>query len=238
MTHAGELAKDLQAWVPLTVTERLRFVRTVQEYADRKLVARLLEGDGQSFDVFFNSYYPRIYRFALMRLDYDHDLAEDTAQIVLCQAISKMSTYRGEAPLFSWLCTFCRHEVSKQRKARGYPPTKVPLTEDEPAVKSALESLLSASNADPGVAAYQAELSRLVKVALDHLPTLYADSLECKYALGYSVREIADRIGKSEKATESILTRARAAFRDCFESLIHDENQQSWGGNNLSSLLR
>ncbi len=209
----------------------------MQESADSKLAARLMAGDSRSFDVFFNSYFPRIYRFALARLDNDHDLAEDTAQIVLCQAISKMSTYRGEAPLFSWLCTFCRHEISKQRKARGYAQNKILLTEDDPAIRSALESLLSATSNDPGIAAYQAELGRLVKVALDHLPALYSDSLECKYVHGLSVRDIAGRIGKSEKATESMLTRARIAFRDCFESLIHEEQQHLHNPGGISWVL-
>lgn len=209
----------------------------MRESADKKLVERLLRGDSQAFDLFFNTYFPRIYRFALVRLDHDHNLAEDTAQIVLCQAISKMSTYRGEAALFSWLCTFCRYEISKQRKARGCAQGKTPLTEDNPAVRSALESLLSATGNDPDIAAYQSELSQLVKVALDHLPALYADSLECKYVHGYSVRDIADRIGRSEKATESILTRARVAFRDCFESLIHEEQQHPGDGNRLSSVF-
>jgi len=197
----------------------------MKESADKKLAARLMQGDSQSFDVFFNSYFPRIYRFALSRLNHDHNLAEDTAQVVLCQAISKMSTYRGEAPLFSWLCTFCRYEISRQLKAQGCAPGTARLVEDDPAVRSALESLLSTSNEDPDVKAYQSELSGLVRVALDHLPALYADSLECKYVHGHSVRYIADRIGKSEKATESILTRARVAFRDCFESLIHQEQK-------------
>ncbi len=195
-----------------------------------------MQGDSRSFDVFFNGYFPRIYRFALARLDNDHNLAEDTAQVVLCQAISKMSTYRGEAPLFSWLCTFCRHEISRQRKARGYAQGSAQLTEDDPSVCAALESLLSATSDDPGVAAYKAELGRLVQVALDHLPALYADSLECKYVHGFSVREIAGRIGKSEKATESILTRARGAFRDCFESLIDDEQHRD-GNSRLSAVL-
>jgi RNA polymerase sigma-70 factor (ECF subfamily) len=205
--------------------------------ADRKLALRLLKGDKKSFDVFFNSYFPRIYRFALVRLDYDHSLAEDTAQNVLCQALSKMSTYRGEAPLFSWLCTFCRYEISKQRKSRGFQRNETTLTEDDPAVRSALESLLSVTSNDPGVATYQAELSRLVKVALDHLPALYADALESKYVHGYAVRDIAARIGKTEKATESILTRARVAFRDCFKTLIHEEWQHLHGGSQLSSVL-
>jgi len=209
----------------------------MKESADKKLVTRLLDGDSQSFDVFFNSYFPRIYRFALTRLNHDHNLAEDTAQNVLCQAISKMSTYRGEAPLFSWLCTFCRYEISKQRKAQGYAPGAARLTENDPAVRSALESLLSATGNDPDVVAYQAELGALVRVALDHLPSLYADSLECKYVRGDSVRDIADRIGKSEKATESILTRARAAFRDCFESLIREDQLFTDRGNTLSTVF-
>ena len=208
----------------------------MQENTDKKLALRLMQGDKNSFDVFFNSYFPRIYRFALVRLDHDHDLAEETAQIVLCQAISKMSTYRGEAPLFSWLCTFSRYEISKQRKARVRAQGETPLTEDDPAVRAALESLLSTTSNDPDVATYQAELSRLVCVALDHLPSLYADTLECKYVHGYSVRDIASRIGKSEKATESILTRARTAFRDCFESLVH-EKQHNPVSNTLLSCV-
>ena len=200
---------------------------TMRQNADKKLAIRLIAGDAQAFDAFFNTYFPRIYRFALVRVDHDHDIAEETAQNVLCQSLSKMTTYRGEAPLFSWLCTFARFEISKQRKARGRAQGDTPLTEDDPAVRSALESLLSASSTDPDTAVYQAELTRLVKVALDHLPALYADSLESKYVHGQSVREIAERIGKSEKATESILTRARVAFRDCFESLINEEHQAS-----------
>lgn len=209
----------------------------MQQSADKKLVERLLEGDGPSFDVFFNTYFPRIYRFALLRLDHDHNLAEDTAQIVLCQAISKMSTYRGEAPLFSWLCTFCRYEISKQRKARGFRPYQEKLAEDSPAVRSALDSLLSATGDDPDVATYQAELNQLIKVALDQLPALYADTLECKYVHGYSVRDIAGRIGKSEKATESILTRARTAFRECFVTLIHEKSKNQGEINHLSSVF-
>ncbi len=207
------------------------------EHADRKLVERLLKGDRRAFDAFFNSYFHRLYRFALARLDYDHDLAEETAQVVLCQAISKMATYRGEASLYAWMCTFCRHEISKQWKARKRAQGDTGLSEDDPEIQAALESLLSVTSHDPDVALYQTEISRLVKVALDHLPALYADTLECKYVHGLSVREIARRIGKSNKAAESILTRAREAFRDSFRSLIHEQQTELQAGQCLSSVL-
>lgn len=204
---------------------------------DRKLAKRLLDGDRGAFDVFFNGYFPRLYRFALVRLDFDKDLADETAQVVLCQAISKMSTFRGEASLFAWLCTFCRYEISKQRKARNRAQGDTPLCEEDPSVRAALESLLSVSSDDPDVAVYQGEISRLVKVALDNLPSLYADVLESKYVHELSVREIGERIGKSSKATESILTRARIAFRECFQSLVQGDSEILTGGSKLSSIL-
>ena len=206
------------------------------DIADKKLARRILEGDQQSFDVFFNTYYPRLFRFALARLDNDRDLADETAQLVLCQALSRLDSYRGEAPLFSWLCTFCRFEVSKQRKARQRAQGDTELTEDDPAVMAALDSLLAASGSDPDISVYQAEVRRLVKVAMDYLPSLYADALEAKYVNELSVNEIAALIGKSPKATESILTRAREAFRESFKSLLNTEEAND-GLQSISSLL-
>ncbi|MDX1461227.1 MAG: RNA polymerase sigma factor [Xanthomonadales bacterium] len=197
----------------------------MQQAADKRLAMRILDGDRDAFDQYFNNYFPRIYRFALTRLDHDYDLAEETAQAVLCQALSKLDTYRAEAPLFSWLCTFARHEIYSQVRARGRAQGDAPLTEEDPAVRSALESLSAFAGDNPDAAAYQAELSRFVQVTLDFLPSLYADTLEAKYVHGDPVRLIARRIGKSEKATESILTRARAAFRDAFETLVAEEQR-------------
>ena len=195
------------------------------EHAGLKLVSRLLKGDQRAFDAFFASNYPRLYRFALARLDNDHDLADETAQNVLCQAISKMSTYRGEAALLAWLLTFCRHEISKQRKARKRAQGDTPLREDDPAIRCALESLLASTGDAPDAAVYQSEIARLVKVTLDYLLSLYADALELKYVHDLPVCDIAERIGKSAKATESVLTRAREAFREAFRSLADDERQ-------------
>lgn len=209
----------------------------MQETADRKLAQRLLEGDQASFDVFFNTYYPRLFRFALVRLDNDRDLADETAQVVLCQALSRLSTYRGEAPLFSWLCTFCRFEVSKQRKARRRAQGDQPLTEDDPGVRAALDSLLAESRSDPDVEVYQGEIRRLVEVAMDHLPALYADALEAKYVRDLTVNEIAGLVGKSPKATESILTRAREAFREIFATLVEEDRNGREGRQPLASLF-
>jgi DNA-directed RNA polymerase specialized sigma24 family protein len=62
-------------------------------------------------------------------------------------------------------------------------------------------------------------VARLVHVTVDNLPAQYGRILEWRYADGSSVSEIAARLGVSYKAAESLLSRARYAFRDAFASL-------------------
>lgn len=182
---------------------------------DHELVAKLLRGDARAFDQFFNEYYPKLFRFVKRRLPHDAATAEDVAQAALCRALGSLHTFRGEAALLTWLCTLCRRELaSRWRESQSY-ATASSLAEDDPEVRAALEALL-AGDADPMLASSRAQVREAIRTALDYLPAPYADVLEWKYVLEMSVAEIATRLGRSAKATESLLTRARDAFREAF----------------------
>jgi RNA polymerase sigma-70 factor (ECF subfamily) len=186
---------------------------------DQELVGRLLRGDARAFDQFFNEYYPKLFRFAKRRLPNDLAAAEDVAQATLCRALGSLQTFRGEAALMTWLCTLCRRELgARWQDVRPF-STAPALIEDDPEVRAALESLLAAESADPLLAAGRAEVQESICAALDYLPAPYADILEWKYVRDLSVAEIAGRLGRSVKATESLLTRAREAFREAFTLL-------------------
>jgi RNA polymerase sigma-70 factor (ECF subfamily) len=195
------------------------------ETNDRALVQRMLAGDDAAFGEFFDTQFDRLYRFALPRLQGDADATEEVVQAVLCRSITKLSTYRGEAALSTWLCTFCRHEISAHYRRLRRAPESAELLEDAPEIRAALDSL-AASGApgaeDPEAGLRRKELARLVQVALDSLPRRYGDALEWKYIQGLSVNEIADRLEVGPKAAESLLTRARQAFRDSFATLGGD----------------
>ena len=184
---------------------------------DRALVQRLLEGHEETFEAFFSSYFPRLFRFALVRLNNDPDEAEEAAQVALCQAVTKLNTYRGEAMLFTWLCTICRHEIFAMHRRKSRIPRSLNLMEDGVEIRAALESLSALSG--PHEELQRKELARLVQVTLDWLPSHYGDALEWKYSEGLSVKEIASRLDIGDKAAESLLTRARQAFRDGFASI-------------------
>jgi len=187
----------------------------------------MLAGQERAFDEFFEGYFPRLYRFALPRLHQDEDAAEEVVQITLCKAVAGLRGYRGEAALFTWLCTICRREISVHLERRGRRSEPIPLSEDSPDVRSALESL-AALGQNPESQAQGKEISRLVHVALDALPRAYGDALEWKYVHGLSVKEIAGRLSLGAKAAESLLTRARQAFRDGFAAVTRKSGESGF----------
>lgn len=188
---------------------------------DRKLVARLVKGDERAFDLFVDEYYPRLYRFAYPRVGRDADAAQDIVQNTFANVIRKISSYRAEAALFTWLCTFCRYEIAAFWRKRGKRAVEVELIEDSFNARAALETLGALSEGT--VARFEREeLARMVWAVLDHLPIRYGNALQWKYIQGHSVREIASRLGATQKAAESLLTRARQAFRDGFAAVAGD----------------
>ncbi|MCA9207409.1 MAG: sigma-70 family RNA polymerase sigma factor [Planctomycetales bacterium] len=63
------------------------------------------------------------------------------------------------------------------------------------------------------------ETRQMVNATMSQLPSHYREALELKYVAGHSVRQIATARAMTEKAVESLLTRARQAFRETFLTL-------------------
>ena len=198
----------------------------MKKHRDQKLVKKLLSGDEKSYSVFFNDYFPRLFLFARARLWNNDDLAEDAVQHAMSKAVQKLDTYRGEAALFTWLCTFCRHEISNIiAREQKHTQHTMPLDDDK-FVEESLASMALELAKDPLDSVEKERLVGLVHLAKTHLPKLYSDLLEWKYLYGYSTKEIAERIDRTPKATESLLGRARAGFKEAF-AIISDANNEA-----------
>ena len=182
---------------------------------DVALARRLIAGDESAFDEFFDRYFPRLFRFTLPRTGFNEDAAEEIVQRVLIHALAHLESYRGEAALLTWLCALGRNEINAWRERQGR-LREVSFFDDRPEMRAALDALAAVDTADPEAALRRQELSGLVQLTLDHLPARYGDALEWRYMQGMSVTEIAERLGVGYKAAESLLARARAAFRDAF----------------------
>ena len=134
---------------------------------ERDLVRRMLGGDEGAFDEFYADYFPRLFRFAVLRLR-DPDAAEDLVQNSLIAGVRNLGSWRGEATLFTWLCTICRREIAAWEKRTSRRVT-VLLAEDDPGVRAALESIGAAAEApDAGLA--RADTGRIVQLKAHDAP--------------------------------------------------------------------
>jgi RNA polymerase sigma-70 factor (ECF subfamily) len=123
-------------------------------------------------------------------------------QSTVCKVIEKLDSYRGEAPLFTWLCACCRNEIAGHFRRAGRRPKEVELDED-------------IEHDQPDAS----DTTELVHAALDRLPPTYARAMEWRYLDGLDVAEVAQRLTLTYKAAESLLSRARGAFREAYEQL-------------------
>ena len=186
---------------------------------DMALVGRMLRGQQPAFDEFFNAYFDRLFRFAMTRLDHDEAAAEDAVQQALTRAVQRLEQYRGDAALFTWLCTICRNSIADSFRAKDRPRGQPVPFEDTPEIRAALESLTDVPAHDPQRELLNEQIRRVVQAILDHLPQRYADVLDWKYIQGLSVKEISERLHVAPKAAESLLGRARIAFREGFAAV-------------------
>lgn len=183
---------------------------------ERALVERLLAGDETAFEAFTEAHLPPLYRFALAHLDGDRELSRDIVQTTLAKALDKLAGYRGEAPLSTWLTACCRNEIAMYFRRQRSRPRLVALEEGA----GLPEERAGGSSAGAQESRLlRREEARMVHVALDLLPPRYARALEWKYVDRIPVKEIARRLDLSPKAAESLLTRARHAFRERYEGL-------------------
>lgn len=184
---------------------------------DQRLVERMLAGDEKAFEAFGERYFKALYRFVSARLGGDGELTREIVQTAVCHALARLDTFRGEASLLTWLCACCRNEMLMHFRRRKSAPVELEMN-DEIELAPAFPS---APPRNPETALLRHEASHLVHIVLDALPAHYARALEWKYLDHLPVKEIAARMSLDPKAAESLLTRARQAFRAGYEGLHH-----------------
>jgi RNA polymerase sigma-70 factor (ECF subfamily) len=125
-------------------------------------------------------------------------------QDVMLAAWQNLSNFRGEVGLRAWVLGIARHKVDDYYRKRIW---ETELSEDdEPSQEFSVKPLLEEQM---DVAARE----QRVQATLALLPEAYSLVLLWRYRDNRSTREMAELTGKSEKAIERLLSRARNSFR-------------------------
>jgi RNA polymerase sigma-70 factor (ECF subfamily) len=173
--------------------------------SDAELVAAILAGSIEHFNLLYAAYYPRVHRFALKRLR-DRAEAEDVAQDVFLTVFRSLANYRGDSSLLVWIFGIARNTVNRRfRKPRPYL---------EAIEGDAASHVASGSAPVDRVVDARRVLERCTTVIEEQLTPLQRRIFHLKHLRRQSIRSIAGALDKSEDAIKANLYRMRIAIAD------------------------
>jgi RNA polymerase sigma-70 factor (ECF subfamily) len=172
---------------------------------DAELVAHILSGSHEHFEMLYESYFPRVYRFALKRLR-NHAEAEDVTQEVFVTVFNALGSFQGKSTLLVWIFGITRNTVN--RRFRGARARLDSL--DAP---GAAEVAAPGASVDSVVDARQV-LDRCEEVIANELTPLQRRIFHLKHLRRQPIRAIATALGKSEDAIKANLYRMRRSISD------------------------
>lgn len=101
---------------------------------DQRLAERARRGDQAAFDQLLDIYRERLIRYC-WRFMRSREAAEDAAQDTITRALERRHTYRGDAPVYNWICSIARNVCLNLLRPVG--PTIAPGGIEHPAVANA-----------------------------------------------------------------------------------------------------
>lgn len=172
--------------------------------SDLQLVAAILKRDRKATARLIEVHADAVHRYVWRRLTPKVDLVEDIVQDVFVAAWRGLSNYSGEASLQTWLVSIARNKVEDHyRRTLG-----ISLKSFEPD-----DAPLVAASVDLVAAVDRGRQENRAAQVLSRIPYEYALALRWRYWEDRSARDIAAATGRTEKAVERLLARARAKFK-------------------------
>jgi len=188
---------------------------------EERWIRRAREGDTEALGRLYDKYFEPLYNFVFYRVNGNQAMAEDITQYVFLTMVKDLNLFREQkGKFFGWLCGIAKHRITDalrfQRKHES-------LDGDPDLDGAGGDAILAQIEQQPlpdEIFSNKEIRSRMAGI-LAGLPDRYRQALSAKYIEDMDVRTIALNMKISEKAVESLLMRAKDAFRKEFK----DENK-------------
>lgn len=192
---------------------------------EERWIQQARKGDSHALGRLYERYFEPLYNFVFYRVGKNREMAEDITQYVFLTMVRSLHTFKeGKGNFYGWLCGIARHRITDALRFQQ----KHESLDSECAILGAPEYTNIEAQVDitlsqmerqllPDEILSNKELQSCVAGILTRLPDHYRQALSAKYIEDLDVRTIAQNMGLSEKAAESLLTRARNVFRKEFQ---------------------
>src|SRR5438067_4052764 len=171
-----------------------------EPWSDEQVIARILTGDAQLFELIMRRHNERLYR-AIRSILRDEAEVEDAMQAAYLHAFTHLRDFEHRSSLATWLTRIAIHEALGRRR-RGL---RTVTSEEEPDV--------AAQTRSPEQDATDVEHRRLLRRAIDALPEHFRTVFVLRQVQELSVEETARCLDVPPATVKTRLHRARALLR-------------------------
>jgi RNA polymerase sigma-70 factor (ECF subfamily) len=176
--------------------------KTAPQETDEGLLVEAAQRDPAKFDALYEMNFERVYAFVASRVR-DRAWAEDLTSEVFHRALARLPSYEWRGvPFAAWLLRIAANAVADQWKRAA---RELPSPEDSPEPSANLDWRAS----ELRVVEDRARLFRLVA----QLPEAQRQVVHQRFVEQRSIREIAERLGKTEGAIKQLQLRALERLR-------------------------
>lgn len=171
------------------------------ELADQQLVAKIADGDTGALGELVRRHQRRVLSLSYRMLG-RWDQAEEASQEVFLKVYRAAPKYRPDALFTTWLYRIVVNQCLDMKRKAGRDPVSVDPASVE-RISREQDDRLEAR-----------ERARRVRLAVAKLPQAQRTALLLHRFEGRPIKQIAEVMGKSESAVESLLVRAYARLRE------------------------
>jgi RNA polymerase sigma-70 factor (ECF subfamily) len=167
-----------------------------------------LAGDDDAWRAGYDAAFPTVRTYVYWRCAGLTALADDVLQETWMTAVRRIADFAPDRGTFAnWVCGIAGNVARNTVRNHRRRVAKVEALHGDCSSPTQPDRL---------------ERSERTARALSELPEHYERALRDKYVQNLSVAEMAEARGDSNKAVESLLSRAREAFRDAYERMGDD----------------
>ena len=184
---------------------------------------KICEGDPAALEHWFRAHVDALYGFIYYRVGNDPQAAADVTQSTFARALERMADFDPDrGTMAAWLRVTSRNLIRDHLKVSR---RNVPLQDLWARLDETLESRISelADEELPTDVLARDETRELVSMTLANLPDHYREVLDAKYLNDRSLEAIAAARGTTIDSIKGLLKRARAAFKETFQTLANPE---------------
>jgi RNA polymerase sigma-70 factor (ECF subfamily) len=167
---------------------------------EHSLIERVLAGDASAERELYDAHVDRVFRLAY-RMAGDNDLAQDFVQDTFIKVFGRLSTFRGESSLGTWITSVALSvALNGLRKVKRFRQRETTLEEASTITGSARSS--------------EPDLKIRIREAIEKLPEGYRTVFVMHDMEGFTHEEIGSALGVQPGTSKAQLFRARAKLRD------------------------